>query len=66
MKHNVPTTLRRNPYVPGCQNSAWRLLNAAELCQMIRAESDDPSTFHRTSDITPRLEQVTDASFVAL
>ena len=21
MEHDVPTTLRRNPYIPGCQNS---------------------------------------------
>ena len=33
-------------YVPGCKSSdTWRLLNAAKLCQMLRAESDGPSTF---------------------
>ena len=41
MKHDVSTTLRRRLYGPGYQNSD---MNAAELCQMLRAESDGPST----------------------
>ena len=52
--------------VPDVRIQTWRLLNAAELCQMFRAESDGPSNFHRTSDVSPRLDQVSDASFVAL
>ena len=60
------TILRRSPHVLGCQSSdLTSILNAAELCQMLRAESDGPSTFHRTSDVSPCLDQVALAAIEA-
>ena len=62
MKPDIPTTLRRIPYVPGL----YEFRHAAELCQMLRAEFDGPSTFHWASDGSPCLDQVSNATFVAL
>ena len=59
MKHDVQHVDRMFPDV---RIQTWRLLKAAELCQM----SDGPSTFHWASDVSLRLDQVSDASFVAL
>ena len=58
MKHDVSMTFRRTCTFPDVRIQTWRLLNAAELCQMLRAESDGPSTFHWTSDVSPCLDQL--------
>ena len=64
MKHDVHTTLRLSPNVPGCQNSDMPSTERSRtLPDVLRAESD---TFHRAADVSPCLDQVSDASFVAL
>ena len=60
MMHDVTRT------VTDVRIQTWRPLNAAALCQMFRAESDGPSTFHWTSDVSQCPDQVSDASFVEL